>query len=259
MATADEIREYVIQTQIKPARAANRGAITIRAGDIHSAMRLQNAMPNVCSALGGRKLQNLANISLREREGPRNGANVYFTFQLGDAASSAPRPTLNQRSGSGKSFPPSRQMQSSTQPAWPDWKTALILVSCVKTKTSFEIEAEHLYTSPWFRSARSLVKKHGLEWRILSAEYGLLHPSQRIQPYEKTLKGARVFERRKWADGVLEELLPEAKRFERVVFLAGMNYREFLLPRLVEAGLQVDIPMEGLPLGGQLSWLERNQ
>lgn len=259
MATADEIREYVIETQIKPARAASRRAITIRAGDIHAAMGLQNAMPNVCSALGGHKLRNLSNVCLREREGPRNGADVYFTFQLDDAESSATRPVPYERSHSGGSFAPGRRSQLSTQSDWPEWKTALILVSCVKTKASFETEAEHLYTSPWFRNARSLVKKHGREWRILSAKYGLLRPSQRVQPYEKTLKGARVSERRKWADGVLKDLLPDARCFERVIFLAGMNYREFLLPRLVEAGLRVDVPMEGLPLGSQLSWLERNQ
>ena len=63
----------------------------------------------------------------------------------------------------------------------------LILVSCVKTKRAMPAAAMDLYTSNWFRKARACVEKTGCPWRILSAQYGLVHPEEEIRPYEKTL------------------------------------------------------------------------
>jgi hypothetical protein len=40
-----------------------------------------------------------------------------------------------------------------------------------------------------------------------------------------------------------------------VVFLAGERYREFLARHLASRGVEVSVPMEGLRIGEQLSWL----
>jgi hypothetical protein len=42
---------------------------------------------------------------------------------------------------------------------------------------------------------------------------------------------------------------------ERAVFLAGHRYREFLTPLLLERNVSVQVPMQGLRIGEQLSWL----
>jgi 5-methylcytosine-specific restriction protein B len=48
MTQADRIRQFVIDRYIEQARALGRSEITVRAGDVHQAMGLANAMPAVC-------------------------------------------------------------------------------------------------------------------------------------------------------------------------------------------------------------------
>ena len=74
----------------------------------------------------------------------------------------------------------------------------------------------------------------GDEWRILSAEYGLLTPETVVEPHERTLNAMRVDERRRWADGVLRQLDSMTPR--PVVMLAGENYRRYLTGPLVARG-----------------------
>ena len=62
-------------------------------------------------------------------------------------------------------------------------------------------------------------------------------------------------ERRKWAEKVraqMDERLPAA---ERIVIFGGKRYREFLMPYLHRRAAKVDVPMERLRIGEQLSWL----
>ena len=82
MGQADNIRQYVLEHLIEPARLERRSELTVRAGDIHKQMRLHQAMPPVCSALGTRKFLDLAAVSLQDRRGPINGSNVYFIYDL---------------------------------------------------------------------------------------------------------------------------------------------------------------------------------
>ena len=131
----------------------------------------------------------------------------------------------------------------------------LFLISCVKTKGARPAAAMDLYTSNWFRKARACVETTGCPWRILSAQYGLVHPEEEIGPYEKTLNTMRVEERRAWADRVLAALAPCLDGVDTVVFLAGQRYRQFLEPELRERGLAVRVPMSGLRYGQQLAWL----
>ena len=113
-----------------------------------------------------------------------------------------------------------------------------------------------LYTSTWFRKARAYVEKTGCQWRILSAQYGLVHPEDAIRPYERTLNTMRVAERRAWADRVLVQLRPCLEGVDSVVFFAGQRYREFLEPALRKRELAVRVPMRGLRNGQQLAWLD---
>src|SRR5213594_2732430 len=96
-----------------------------------------------------------------------------------------------------------------------------------------------------------------MPWFILSAEHGLVAPETTIAPYGKTLKTLSMHERRAWGQRVItqmESTLPDA---ERVVILAGIPYREFLMDYLRRRFHRVEIPMEGLRIGEQLSWLGR--
>ncbi len=79
---ADRIRRYVIETVIEPARRRGDATVDVVSGDIHRGMRLDNAMPAVCSALDGRKFEELANVRCVGRSGPANSSTVRVTYAL---------------------------------------------------------------------------------------------------------------------------------------------------------------------------------
>nr|WP_209005130.1 DUF6884 domain-containing protein [Anaeromyxobacter diazotrophicus] len=94
-----------------------------------------------------------------------------------------------------------------------------------------------------------------MPWFILSAQYGLLEPDAEVEPYERTLNTMAVAQRREWARRVLEQLEPRLASVQQIVLLAGMRYREFLVPRL-SAVCRVEVPLEGLGIGKQLHWFD---
>lgn len=135
----------------------------------------------------------------------------------------------------------------------------VFLVSCVATKSALPRAARDLYISSWFKKARRHVEEVGLEWFILSAKYGLVHPDSRIEPYELTLNTLPVRERKDWANRVFQQLQAEIPDKKKFVFLAGARYREFLLPLLEATGAQVRVPMVGLTQGRQMEWFDTHQ
>lgn len=133
----------------------------------------------------------------------------------------------------------------------------LYLVSCVSAKRPRRERAKDLYASPWFVKARAYVEKMGQPWFVLSAQHGLLHPETVISPYEQTLNAMGVAARRAWASKVLGQLQPLLVDVQSLVFLAGQRYLEYLEPALRAYGIAVTIPMQGLRIGKQLQWLDR--
>lgn len=132
---------------------------------------------------------------------------------------------------------------------------AVYLVSCVGKKQEQACAACELYMSAWFRKARLYAEASGCPWFILSAEYGLVPPDRVIAPYERTLNIMRKADRRAWAELVAWQLAEAVPDLTRTVFLAGARYREFLAEHLATRGVFVSVPMEGLRIGEQLSWL----
>lgn len=255
MSQADRIRETALESYILPARAAGQPDVIIRAGDLHNEMKLKNAMPAVCSALGSGKFELLAGVRRLEITGPANGANVYFRFDV-TAPAYEPAPRFEKPPSQPSPQPIARAKVSA---AMLDLRDAVVLVSCVKSKLPHVASARMLYRSDWFTKVRGIVEAQNARWFVLSALYGLVPADKVIAPYEHTLNTEGVAARRAWADGVYRALLPELKGHHRVVFFAGLRYREFLVEPLGKAGWQVEIPMEGLVRGDQLSWLTDRQ
>ena len=138
-------------------------------------------------------------------------------------------------------------------------KRTLHLVSCVSKKAEHPAPARDLYLSAWFMKARAYVESRGGPWFILSAEHGLLPPCHVIPPYERTLSRMGVADRRVWAKRVTEQLDTSGIHADRIIVLAGLRYREFLMPALQARAASVEIPMEGLGIGEQLAWLEAHR
>lgn len=82
MTHADRVREYCKAQLIDPARARGQTTVSIRAGDVHSALGFKNRMPLVCSALGTIAFEEVAKVERVGIDGPTNGANAVFRFRL---------------------------------------------------------------------------------------------------------------------------------------------------------------------------------
>ncbi|MCB0137834.1 MAG: hypothetical protein KDD75_22205 [Caldilineaceae bacterium] len=82
LSLADRIRAYVVAAIIDPARAAGRTTVTVRAGDIHAALDLENRLPAVCGALDAHKFYVESGVALTQRRGPKFGATAEWIFGL---------------------------------------------------------------------------------------------------------------------------------------------------------------------------------
>jgi hypothetical protein len=246
---ADRIRHFVRDCHVVPARRSGLAEITVRAGDVHRDMGLANAMPAVCSAIGSNRFAQLADVTLIERTGPANGANVYFRFSLDPCLAIAPdTPQLRATAIARAADTPSVDLIG-----------ALVLISCVKSKLPYAAPARSLYTSTWFTGVRDFTEASGARWLLLSSRYGLVTPDTVIAPYDYTLNSLGVDERKGWAEDVLKRLLPEAADFRRIVMFAGFRYREFLIQPLESHGTRVEVPLRHLRRGEQLAWLTRHR
>ena len=84
MTKADQVRDYVLQTYILPARKRSPApvAVTVVAGDVARALKMSNRMPLVCGALGTEKFQKENRIHLVKRTGPGQGPTATFVFAV---------------------------------------------------------------------------------------------------------------------------------------------------------------------------------
>ena len=79
---ADRIRQYVLEQYIKPARAEGRGQTEVLVRDVNTALGLNEAWPNICQALAGRKFRELAEVPPPERNGADQSPATVFRFDL---------------------------------------------------------------------------------------------------------------------------------------------------------------------------------
>lgn len=81
---ADRIRNYLCR-RVAEARRAGQSTIAFRAGDVHQALGLVNAYPNVCQVLKGRKFHAQAGVEpLRLLASPPSGqgASLEIEFRI---------------------------------------------------------------------------------------------------------------------------------------------------------------------------------
>ncbi len=130
----------------------------------------------------------------------------------------------------------------------------IILISCASKKINKKIKAQDLYISALFQKNLQYAKSLNPDKIfILSAKYGLLKLDKEVEPYDKTLNKMRSYEIKEWANSVLSQLQKVVDlNKDEFVFLAGDNYRKFLLPSINN----YKIPMLGLGIGKQLKWLK---
>jgi hypothetical protein len=132
----------------------------------------------------------------------------------------------------------------------------VVLVGCVKSKVDHPAQARDLYTSALFRKERAYAESSGVPWFILSAEHGLVDPSQVIEPYELNLSSTPRSYRVAWGDRVVADLASSLDGLEgkTVEVHAGEAYAEAIRGGLAAAGATMVEPLSGLTMGERLAW-----
>ena len=69
----------------------------------------------------------------------------------------------------------------------------IAIINCVNKKQLHAMEAQQLYVSMAFNIKVKFIKKHYNEWYILSAKYGIIHPTQVIEPYNLSFRADKRF------------------------------------------------------------------
>lgn len=79
---ADEIRRYVLENYIRPARLRGDATVTITVGPLNNEMGLHMAWPNICQALEGRLFLQLADVPAPAAAGPKQSTTRKLTYSL---------------------------------------------------------------------------------------------------------------------------------------------------------------------------------
>jgi len=131
-----------------------------------------------------------------------------------------------------------------------------VLIACCSRKLTQKAFACDIYISDLFKKSMAYAKSlNPTNIFILSAKYGLLELKDEVKPYDETLKEKTAGEIKIWAIDVLEKLSKKTNFEEDTfIFLAGNNYRKYLLPKIKN----YLIPLKGLGIGKQKKWLMDN-
>jgi hypothetical protein len=139
-----------------------------------------------------------------------------------------------------------------------------VLVGCGAAKRDERSAARDLYTSTYFAKKRAYAETVGDEWAILSAEHGLVEPTEELDPYETHIDDLDADALDRLAHKIGMELihwLGVTEPGDEIVVLAGRSYVDPLCEReTFHAGIapRVTFPFQELAPGGigeQMSWL----
>lgn len=136
--------------------------------------------------------------------------------------------------------------------------TTWALIPCSKTKAERPCTAREMYwPSALFRGAWRVAEIREEQPLILSAKYGLLWPTNRIEPYDQTLATMSGPARALWRTTVIDLLRKVIKPGDKVVSYLGAAYAEGVVGALRQMGCQVEEPLKGLGQGRRLAWFKR--
>ena len=88
MTQSDQVIQYVQRLYIEPAKKRGDSAVSIKAGDVHKALRWSNRVPSVCQALSSKRFLEQNHLTLIEKQGPPSGLSTttVFTYRLSTPA-----------------------------------------------------------------------------------------------------------------------------------------------------------------------------
>lgn len=261
--TADFVA--LLEAWMRRAESAGERYLHVQAGELHRAVGgypgAHHRMPTCCDAM--RAAMRPGDVIVHRPPKGRGATYAvryvlprsygYSTEPPGTATTAGARADAAQPTSPAPAPPAVRRRQVARTVAT---SGPIVLVSCVKQKSTRPALARDLYTSALFKGMRTYAEQTGSAWYILSAKHGVLEPDAVVAPYEQTLPEMTAYQREAWGQRVrqqIEQLLPPAVP---VVILAGTSYRRHVESALRARGHDVSVPMEGLRLGEQLRWLK---
>ena len=132
----------------------------------------------------------------------------------------------------------------------------IILISCCKTKLNRKVPAEQLYQSAGFKKQLAFAKsiRHDAIF-VISAKHHLVPLSMELEPYDVCLNDKSSEEIKSWAKIVLKQLSENYSLSEdEFIILAGKDYYS----ELIKGISNYKLPLEGLPMGTRLQWLDEH-
>jgi hypothetical protein len=84
MRDADRVREYAKERYVLPARQQKQKRFSIRVGDVVRELKMNRAVPAVCSALKTGEFRQRNDLRLVETSGPKSGQSttVVYTYEF---------------------------------------------------------------------------------------------------------------------------------------------------------------------------------
>jgi hypothetical protein len=128
----------------------------------------------------------------------------------------------------------------------------IYLIACSSKKGTMPTQARDLYQGQAFKFSRQLAEKTGADYWILSALHGLVHPEEKITPYNEYLGGMTKAQRTTWAIKTAQQIKRAGLTDSPVTFLAGGLYAEPLAQIFTHANR----PLAGMGIGQQLNYLK---
>lgn len=131
----------------------------------------------------------------------------------------------------------------------------IVILSCGSKKIDHQSPALALYCGSFFKAQRrwalSVVSYHQIY--ILSAKYGFLKATDKIEPYELKMgdKGSIDCKRLRHQAVELKLLEPTLD----IVSLVGENYKKVL----TQAVPNIKYPLDGMPIGIRMMNLKKNE
>jgi hypothetical protein len=124
----------------------------------------------------------------------------------------------------------------------------IIIAQCTASKRDERARAGDIYDeSDYFRKQREYARDRGDLWFIQSAKHGLLHPDQKIEPYNQHAKN--IDDAEAWAESIADDLEEHAAPGAIIEILGGKDYADPLTPELERRGYEVHEPLRGQGIG----------
>lgn len=106
----------------------------------------------------------------------------------------------------------------------------LVITGCTKLKKFYTsdhtLQAKEMYQGRIFKKVRKYCELKNFPYYIISAEYGLIDPDDKIGGYERVIKNQKDIERIKV--DINKKLGSLINDYELILIIAGKNYRDTL-------------------------------